>query len=107
MALKIIPAAALAVGVASSPAWAMAPGDPNAGAAMAEKWCVSCHDAGVGDTAVDAAPPFATIAADTELTDSGLRSFLTVPHGQMEHFSFTPREIDNLVSYIRSLAPES
>jgi mono/diheme cytochrome c family protein len=75
----------------------LAAGTPEAGHALAGRWCHSCHGAS------DAAPPLEAIANRPGTTPSTLRAWLTAPHPPMPDPSLTRGEIDDLVAYLMSL----
>lgn len=81
------------------------PGDPVAGGALATRLCASCHEVadGTGRGRVAVAPDFRAIAAREETTALGLRVFLQTPHGDMPDVRLTPRQADDIISYILSL----
>ena len=88
--------------MANESAWAA--GDPVPGKDIASRWCAQCHLVDGGRTK-GAAPPLPDIARDVSWTDDRLAAFLTKPHGGMRGFSLSRQEIENLVTYIRSLEP--
>jgi mono/diheme cytochrome c family protein len=96
-------AGALAAGcILLAPAFARA--DAAQGAALAQRWCASCHVIGNAPqhpVQVDV-PSFPSIAKSGR-TASQLRVFLTKPHGSMPNLSLTRAEIGDLVAYIESL----
>ena len=73
---------------------------------LAEIWCNACHVTGTGTTedAMDAAPPFATLAPLVDGNPEFYKGFLMNPHEPMKEISLSRSEIDALVAYIRSLA---
>lgn len=73
------------------------------GLAFARQWCVSCHQVEPGGAASDAAPPFATVANDSAVTEGGLRAWLIDPHPPMPNFNLSRGEIDDIVAYLNSL----
>ena len=73
------------------------------GKALAEQWCQACHDTGGNGSGTDAAPSFPSLANDDSYTDSRLRSWMMEPHPPMPNLDLTHREIENLLTYIRSL----
>lgn len=95
-------AALLALALASSPAVA---GEAQKGAVIARRWCASCHVvAGDQASAVADAPSFFDIAQ--RRTDrKALSNFLVDPHPPMPDMHLSRREIDDIVTYIRSLDP--
>ncbi|NBS35202.1 MAG: cytochrome c [Methylocystaceae bacterium] len=91
----------LLVGVLS-PSWA---GDLRHGKTIAQRWCAACHVVVPEQSAAWAdAPSFSDIArrrADKE----ALARFLIDPHPPMPDMHLSRQEIDDIVSYIRSLDP--
>jgi len=75
------------------------------GRAIAERWCVSCHDIGAGDTrtAKDVAPTFESVAHRPNLSREHLETWIGNPHPPMPNMHLTREEIENLVEYIESL----
>jgi mono/diheme cytochrome c family protein len=103
MALKIRAAALFVLAAtASSPAGA---GEAQKGAVIAKRWCASCHVVSKDQTsAVADAPSFFDIAQ--RRTDrKALSNFLVDPHPPMPDMHLSRREIDDIVTYIRSLDP--
>jgi len=88
--------------VACSPS-AQAAGTPQAGQAIAERWCSSCHVVRPEQTQASAdVPSFRSIAMRTEKLD-WISGFLTEPHPPMPNFSLTRQEIQDLIAYFESL----
>ena len=80
--------------------------DAMRGGELARQWCATCHlvEARPSErTAVDRAPPFPGIAANRSA--DYLRGFLANPHFPMPNLDLGRREIEDLVAYIRTLAP--
>lgn len=80
-------------------------GNASDGRAIAERWCVSCHDIGAGDTrsAKDMAPTFESVAHRANLSREHLETWIGNPHPPMPNLHLTREEVDNLVEYIQSL----
>ena len=79
-------------------------GVPSKGRRVAEKWCINCHVTSSEKTAgSDAAPTWASIAADPDMTDTYIKSFLTNTHGQMQGISLSRQQINDVIAYIRTL----
>jgi mono/diheme cytochrome c family protein len=80
-------------------------GDAQKGGVIAKRWCASCHVVSKDQTsAVADAPSFFDIAQ--RRTDrKALSNFLVDPHPPMPDMHLSRKEIDDLVSYIRSLDP--
>lgn len=94
-----------ALALAFSPLAATA-GDAEAGKALAERWCASCHVVSGDDQAVasDVAPGFKSIANRETTTEEGLKVYLAVPHKDAMKGLALPRlEIADLAAYIMSL----
>jgi mono/diheme cytochrome c family protein len=81
------------------------PGDPERGRAVAETWCVECHEVGPGvrGPSRTAAPPFQAVADDPAATEMALRVFLRTPHAMMPDLRLAPEQADDLIAYILSL----
>lgn len=84
---------------------AMAEGDPEAGRALAERWCVSCHmiDPGHGSAAATGVPTFQGIANMPSTTTLSLRAFLRTPHVRMPDLHLTNQEIEDVSAFILGL----
>jgi len=99
------PAIALVLTACLSTA-AFAAGRPAEGRAIAERWCVACHQ--IGDRKVvvtTVAPAFESISArySGEEGVKVLEGFLADPHPRMPDMSLTRQEIRDLVAFIGSL----
>ena len=101
---KFLPLAALIL--AAGTASAQPAGDASRGLAIAESWCASCHIIDLKSTgrSVDAAPPFAKIAADPTRTTGYLQRWLTSSHPQMPNFNMGRREVEDLAAYLKTLS---
>lgn len=84
-------------------AWAA--GDPQRGHALAQTWCANCHTVDGNGPAKDAAPSFASIAAQGKPDQLHARAFLNAPHPPMPDFNLARSQIDDIVAYLTSLAP--
>lgn len=80
-------------------------GNAESGRVLAEKWCAGCHLIGNSTPGSDVAPPFAGIAADPAKRRGRLEAWLATPHTAMPSLPLTRYDIDDLVTYIESLAP--
>jgi len=79
-------------------------GDPAAGAAIAARWCTSCHAVGpAAGRATDGAPTLQSVADRPSTTVTSLTVFLRTPHDRMPDLSLTREETDDLIAYIMSL----
>lgn len=88
--------------LASVPA---AAGNADSGRTLAERWCTGCHIIGNPVLGSDMAPPFTAIAADSEKGREQLEAWLATPHTGMPSMPLSRWDIDDLVTYIESLAP--
>ncbi|WP_144259666.1 cytochrome c [Methylocystis sp. ATCC 49242] len=90
------------LGAAAAPALA---GDANRGAVISKRWCSSCHVVVKDQTAANAdAPSFFDIAR-RRADRKQLANFLIDPHPPMPDMHLSRKEIDDIVTYIRSLDP--
>ena len=89
--------------VASAVPVMAAAGDVDAGKALAQTWCKSCHVVDRTSGGTDVVPPFAAIASDRTLTPDRLRAFLANPRHPMPNPQLANTEIEDLVAYIQSL----
>jgi mono/diheme cytochrome c family protein len=85
--------------------------DLAAGRKLAEQNCARCHAIGPEQqqsTHPDA-PPFRVIAGKGNVDDlqEALAEGIMVGHADMPEFQLEPQDIDNFLSYLKSLAPES
>jgi|YNPMSStandDraft_1061717.scaffolds.fasta_scaffold00039_38 mono/diheme cytochrome c family protein len=79
-------------------------GDVASGAAIAERWCTSCHAVGPGaGRATDGAPTLQSVADRASTTVTSLTVFLRTPHDRMPDLSLTREETEDLIAYILSL----
>lgn len=87
-------------------------GDAAAGRALAERNCQSCHAiGGTGASPVADAPPFRELVTrwPAENLAEALAEGIQVSHQgqvQMPEFQFDPGDIDNLIAYLNTLAPQ-
>jgi mono/diheme cytochrome c family protein len=93
----------LALVVSATPLSPAAAGDAQAGKALAQSWCKSCHVVGPRDSGTDAVPSFAAIRSDPMLTPEHLRTFLANPRHPMPNPQLANTEIEDLVAYIQNL----
>jgi mono/diheme cytochrome c family protein len=78
--------------------------DPSNGERLARQWCASCHLVAPDQTGpTSEAPPFATLAARTDLDAGKIASFLLDPHPRMPNMALTREETTDLAAYIESL----
>jgi cytochrome c len=78
------------------------------GQAIAEKQCARCHAVGLtGTSPMGLAPPFRDLSQryPIETLAEALAEGIVTGHPAMPHFTFHPREIDALLTYIESLTP--
>ncbi|MFM8647552.1 MAG: c-type cytochrome [Methylocystis sp.] len=85
-----------------SPSWA---GDVRHGEIIAQRWCAACHVVVPDQSGAWAdAPSFSDIAR-RRVDKDALAHFLIDPHPPMPDMHLSRQEIDDIVSYIRSLDP--
>ena len=88
--------------VASAPASA---GDARHGATIAKRWCADCHVVSNDQASAFAdAPSFGDIA-QRHVDRKEIANFLANPHPPMPDMHLSRSEIDDIVTYIRSLDP--
>jgi cytochrome c len=78
------------------------------GEAMAQKLCSRCHAVKrEGASPLGLAPPFRELSKRYPLENlaEALAEGIVTGHPAMPQFTFTPREIDALLTYIASLTP--
>jgi mono/diheme cytochrome c family protein len=89
---------------------AVAQSNPEArGEAIAQRLCARCHAIGREDaSAMGLAPPFRDLPKryPVDHLAEALAEGIVTGHPAMPQFTFTPREIGALLSYISSLAPQ-
>jgi cytochrome c len=106
--LTIHLASLLAVAVASTlskPAFAQE-GRVKRGQAFAQANCGSCHAVGrFGDSPLKIAPPFRTLHMRYPVEDlaEALAEGITTGHPTMPQFQLDPAQINDLISYLRTL----
>ena len=94
--------ALLTLSVVGTPARA---GDARHGATIAQRWCAECHVvSGDQASAFADAPSFGDIARRRP-DRKEIANFLANPHPPMPDMHLSRGEIDDIVSYIRSLDP--
>ncbi len=100
---------AIRVGLAATLSIVLAPGassaaDLIAGELLADKWCAQCHGVRADRLGPNlSAPTFPELAAEPSITEYSLRALLRAPHETMPQITFTPDEMDDIVTYIISL----
>ena len=101
--------AGMLVGGAASVAPAAAQSSPMArGEAIAQKLCARCHAVKrEGKSPMGLAPPFRELPKRYPLENlaEALAEGIVTGHPAMPEFTFTPREIEALLTYMSSLAP--
>ena len=83
--------------------------DPATGRALAARHCAKCHAIAPGETSpAPRAPAFDSFGGDwlVSALAEALAEGIMVAHSDppMPEFSFTPREIDDLIAYLESIA---
>jgi mono/diheme cytochrome c family protein len=85
--------------------FALAAGDAQRGAIIAKRWCASCHVVASDQTSASADAPSFFDIAQRRTDRKKLGNFLVDPHPPMPDMHLSRKEIDDIVSYIRSLDP--
>ncbi len=95
--LSLLPLAALA----QQPETKLRRPDPQNGAALAQRWCASCHIVSKEQTkAIDGVPSFAAIAQRGDLSGERLAFVLLDPHPAMPAMTLTRNEARDLAAHI-------
>ena len=85
-------------------------GNAPKGKAIAEIWCKTCHLISSKPTGPlqDGVPTFPSVAVKLKQKGERFRiaEWLQEPHGQMERLNLSRQNIEDLVTYIESLAPK-
>jgi mono/diheme cytochrome c family protein len=84
---------------------AAAAGDAQAGRNLAQRWCSGCHVVDQSGRGPDTAPPFPTIARQSQDDQGWLRAWLTAPHPPMPDLNLSRQQIDDVIAYLDSLTP--
>lgn len=98
-------ATALIGGSAAFATCALAAGDAQRGSIIAKRWCASCHVVTSDQTSASADAPSFSDIAQRRTDRKKLGNFLMDPHPPMPDMQLSRREIEDIVSYIRSLDP--
>ena len=98
-------ATALVGGSAAFATLAPAAGDAQRGAIVAKRWCASCHVVTSDQTSASADAPSFFDIAQRRTDRKKLGNFLMDPHPPMPDMHLSRKEIEDIVSYIRSLDP--
>ena len=80
-------------------------GDARQGAVIAKRWCASCHVVAKDQTSANADAPSFFDIAQRRTDRKQIANFLVDPHPPMPDMHLSRREIDDIVTYIRSLDP--
>lgn len=94
----------LAIGVVVLASTARAQGDPERGRLLSQTWCTGCHVVDLEGHGADAGPALPTLLGDGLRTPEEIRGWLADPHPPMPNFNLSPREIEDIVAYLQSLA---
>jgi cytochrome c len=81
-------------------------GDPKLGLVLAQEWCAKCHSVGLyGTSPLSEAPPFRELHKRYDVEDlaESLAEGILVGHPTMPAFRFDPDQIDNLITYLKTL----
>ena len=80
-------------------------GDAQRGAIVAKRWCATCHVVTSDQTSATADAPSFFDIAQRRTDKKKLGQFPVDPHPPMPDMHLSRKEIDDIVSYIRSLDP--
>nr|WP_091678788.1 cytochrome c [Methylocapsa palsarum] len=78
------------------------------GQRLAQEWCSKCHAIGrFGDSPLQLAPPFRQLHLRYNVEDlsESLAEGIMVGHPTMPQFRFDADQIENFISYLKSLEP--
>lgn len=92
--------------LAGGPAWAEERAEVAAGRKLADMHCSRCHAVGnEGASLMEGAPPLRDIKLRYPVDDlaEALAEGMETAHPQMPVFTFSPKEIDELLAYLDSL----
>jgi mono/diheme cytochrome c family protein len=78
-------------------------GDPAAGQELASQLCTACHIVGTEQVGSDAAPPFAVIARDPDMTLTDLHAWIGPAHPMLPNLALTPQQIADINAYLDTL----
>ena len=78
-------------------------GSPAAGLELASQLCTACHIVGTERVGSDAAPPFAAIARDPDVTLSELHGWGGPGHPMLPNLVLTPKQVADINAYLDSL----
>ena len=84
----------------------LAQGSADAGKRLAQQWCSSCHQVDPGAPTKDVAPSFASLRVQKGKDPGWVRAWLTNPHPPMQGINLSRQQIDDIVAYLQSLAPQ-
>ena len=87
-------------------AQASAQGSVGRGQALIQRNCAMCHAIGpTGQSKYKGAPPFRTLSQryPLEMLEEALAEGMLTGHPAMPEFKFSPRQIDDIIAYLRSV----
>ena len=99
----ILAALSFSFGAASG---ASAQGSIGRGQALVQRNCAMCHAIGpTGASKYKGAPPFRTLSQryPLEMLEEALAEGMLTGHPAMPEFKFQPRQIDDIIAYLRSV----
>lgn len=94
---------ALAVALPASAQQQEEEGDPAAGRELALELCTACHIVGPEQVGSDAAPPFAAIAKDPEITMDEMHGWGGPGHPVLPELALTPQQTADINAYLDRL----
>jgi mono/diheme cytochrome c family protein len=80
-----------------------APGDPDAGHALAKRWCAICHHIEPGAVSSGVPPSFAALATRHAKDPDWVRAWLSNPQHPVRGIGLSERQIADIVAYLQSL----
>jgi len=92
-------------GMAIVIAHAQAPGDPQKGRALAQRFCAECHAVGKGNVRSPnpEAPSFTAVASTPGMTAIALNVFFQTPHRAMPNLMLKTDQKNDIIAYVMSL----
>ena len=78
-------------------------GNPEAGRALVDRSCVSCHAPAGVTRASDTAPPLSFLARDNKYRAAFVRGWLMNPHPPMPGIPLSRQQISDIVAYLETL----
>jgi mono/diheme cytochrome c family protein len=105
MRFRLLGFAGLGMAIIIAHAHAQAPGDPQKGSALAQRFCSECHAVGRSDVRSpnSEAPSFTAVASTPGMTAMALNVFFQTPHRAMPDLILKTDQKNDITAYIMSL----